>query len=79
MSSSRDQAFLSAAQIAMDLLGQHEVAARWDEQSVLPRMTAGMLACHLGRQVVRACELLPVPAGDEPLAETADTTAEQPG
>jgi hypothetical protein len=72
MRTSRDQAFLSAAQTSMRLLGHHEVAARWEEQSLLPRMTVGMLACHLGRQVVRAHEILPVQGSDEPLAETTD-------
>jgi hypothetical protein len=72
MSASRDHAFLSAAQIAVQLLGQDEVAVRWEQQSLLPRMTVGMLACHLGRQVVRAHEILPVHGSGEPLAETAD-------
>ena len=39
--------------------------------SVLPKMSVGALACHLGRQVVRAVELLPM-ATDVPPLESAD-------
>ncbi|SDS26525.1 maleylpyruvate isomerase N-terminal domain-containing protein [Microlunatus soli] len=64
--------FLDAADIAAELVGDRRVATRWQDSSVLPRMSIGMLACHLGRQTVRAAELLPVAATDEPL----DTVAE---
>jgi hypothetical protein len=39
--------------------------------SALPKMSIGTLACHLGRQVVRAAELLPV-ATDVPPLESVD-------
>lgn len=64
-----DEAFLTGAHIALDLLDRDEVAANWDAPSVLDRMTVGMLACHLGRQFVRAEEILPTPATGEPLDE----------
>lgn len=64
-----DDAFLTGGRIALDLLDRDEVAANWDAPSVLDRMTVGMLACHLGRQFVRAEEILPTPASGEPLAE----------
>lgn len=57
-----DAPFLTAAASSLDLLGLPEVAARWTADSVLPQMSVGALACHLGRQVVRAAEVLPVEA-----------------
>lgn len=68
----RGGAFLDAAGLALDLVGTETVRQRWEQPSALPRMTIGMLACHLGRQVVRAREILPVPAVDEPLPEPAE-------
>ncbi|MGI8417954.1 MAG: hypothetical protein ACR2P2_17480 [Nakamurella sp.] len=44
-----DKAFLEAAEIAAELVRQPAVAEQWDEPSVLPRMSVGALACHLGR------------------------------
>lgn len=64
-----DHTFLTGGHIALDLLVRDEVAATWDAPSLLDRMTVGMLAWHLGRQFVRAHEILPVPASGEPLAE----------
>lgn len=64
-----DDVFLTGAHVALDLLDRDEVADNWDAPSALDRMTIGMLACHLGRQFVRAEEILPVPASSEPLAE----------
>ncbi|WP_253865327.1 maleylpyruvate isomerase N-terminal domain-containing protein [Prauserella halophila] len=43
-----------------------------DSDRFLERMTVGMLTCHLGRQLVRAAEILPVPATDPPIDESAD-------
>jgi len=40
--------------------------------SALPKMSIGALACHLGRQVIRAAELLPV-VTDVPPLESVDT------
>jgi hypothetical protein len=62
-----DTAFLTAAAIAHDLVGRGEVAAGWPRPSVLPKMSVGALACHLGRQPVRAAELLAVRTDVEPL------------
>lgn len=56
----------------MLLLAHEEVATKWEQPSLLPRMTVGMLACHLARQVVRARQILSVEATDTPLPETAD-------
>ncbi|MBB3662330.1 MULTISPECIES: maleylpyruvate isomerase N-terminal domain-containing protein [Prauserella salsuginis group] len=68
----RDRAFLAAGRIALGLVGDPAVERNWDSDSSLERMTVGMLACHLGRQVVRAAEILPVPATDPPIDKTAD-------
>jgi hypothetical protein len=72
MNHGRDEAFISAAQTAMQLLAHHEVATQWEEPSLLPRMSVGMLACHLARQVVRAQQILPVEATGTPLPDPAD-------
>lgn len=66
-----DTAFPSAAAIALDLIRRPEVFNGWIEPSALPQMSVGALACHLGRQAVRAAELLPV-ATDVPPLDSAD-------
>jgi hypothetical protein len=60
-----------AAAVALDLIQRGEVRDRGQMPGVLPKMSIGALACHLGRQVVRAAELLPV-AADVPPLESAD-------
>jgi hypothetical protein len=69
---SYDDSFVTAAHVALDLVTRPEVAARWEAPSALPEMTVGMLACHLGRQSVRAAELLPVSSSEAPLREAAE-------
>lgn len=66
-----DHAFSSAAPIAMELILRPEVSDRWSQPSALPKMSIGALACHLGRQISRAAELLPVVA-DLPTLGSAD-------
>jgi hypothetical protein len=66
-----DSAFPIAADLALDLVGRTEVSDRWLGPSALPQMSVGALACHLGRQAVRAAELLPV-ATDVPPLDSAD-------
>jgi len=66
-----DAAFPVAAAVALDLIRTDEVRDRWLLPSALPKMSVGALACHLGRQVVRAAELLPA-ATDLPALESAD-------
>lgn len=66
-----DSAFLSAASISLKLIRRPEVSNQSARQSVLPKMSVGALACHLGRQTVRAAELLPV-ATDIPPLDSAD-------
>jgi hypothetical protein len=60
-----------AAAVALDLVQRGEVRDQWLRPSVLPKMSIGALACHLGSQVVRAAELLPV-ATDVPALESVD-------
>lgn len=66
-----DGVFPVAAVVALDLIQRGEVREQWLMPSVLPKMSVGALACHLGRQVVRAAELLPM-ATDVPPLECAD-------
>lgn len=66
-----DHTFLTAGSIALGLIGRAEVSDHWAAPSVLPNMSIGALACHLGRQPVRAAELLPVATDVVPL-ESAD-------
>lgn len=67
-----DTAFLGAAQAALALIGRDEVRDRWDEPSALARMSVGMLACHLGRQLERTREILPVGGTGEPISDAAE-------
>jgi hypothetical protein len=62
-----DTAFPVAGAIALDLIQRAEVRDQWQRPSALPKMSVGALACHLGRQLVRAAELLPVPTDVSPL------------
>jgi hypothetical protein len=66
-----DAAFSLSAAAALELLRRPEVADQWLMPSALPKMSIGALACHLGRQVVRAAELLPM-ATDVPPLESVD-------
>ncbi|MFF4879908.1 maleylpyruvate isomerase N-terminal domain-containing protein [Micromonospora sp. NPDC000668] len=66
-----DSAFPVAASIALDLIRRSEVSDQWSSPSALPHLSVGALACHLGRQAVRAAELLPT-STDLPLLESAD-------
>jgi len=62
-----DAVFPVAAAVALDLIRRDEGREQWLMPSVLPKMSVGALACHLGRQVVRAAELLPMATDDPPL------------
>jgi hypothetical protein len=69
-----DAAFPMAAAVAQDLIQQSQVRDKWLLPSALPKMSVGALACHLGRQVVRAADLLPLAtATDLPPLDSADT------
>lgn len=71
-----DSAFPAAAAIALDLIQHPEVTAQWSRPSALPHLSVGGLACHLGRQAVRAAELLPT-ASDLPVLDSADSHYER--
>ena len=62
-----DTEFPIAGAVALDLIKRAEVRDQWQQPSVLPKMSVGALACHLGRQVVRAAELLLVATDVPPL------------
>jgi hypothetical protein len=66
-----DAAFPMAAVVALNLIQRDEVRDRWLLPGALAKMSTGALACHLGRQVVRAAELLPA-ATDLPTLESVD-------
>ncbi|MEU7607746.1 maleylpyruvate isomerase N-terminal domain-containing protein [Micromonospora sp. NPDC049204] len=71
-----DASFPIAASIALDLIHRAEVTGRWSSPSALPHLSVGGLACHLGRQAVRAAELLPMPT-DLPVLQSADNHYER--
>ncbi|WFE54393.1 maleylpyruvate isomerase N-terminal domain-containing protein [Micromonospora sp. WMMD1155] len=71
-----DAAFPVAASIALDLIRRPEVSEQWSRPSALPHLSVGGLACHLGRQAIRAAELLPRPS-DLPVLESADSHYER--
>lgn len=64
--------YVAAAQVVVALLARPEVATRWDEPSVLPRMTIGALACHLGGQIEFVTRMLAEPAATEPPVSLLD-------
>jgi hypothetical protein len=66
-----DQVFPVAATVALNLIQRGEIRDQWLLPSALPKMSVGALACHLGRQVGRAAELLPA-ATDVPPLDSAD-------
>ncbi|GIF72497.1 maleylpyruvate isomerase N-terminal domain-containing protein [Asanoa siamensis] len=59
-------AYLEAAAIAVDLLGDRAVAERWNGPSALAEFSVGGLAGHLGRQVHLVATLVDAPAADLP-------------
>lgn len=68
---SRRTAYLQAAESAAALLADPAVAGAWEGSSALPKLTVGGLACHLGRQVSGAPELLAAePRDDDPISLT---------
>lgn len=67
-----DAAFLGAGRTALALIRRDQVRGRWDEPSALARMSVGMLACHLGRQLERAREILPLAGTGEPIDGAAE-------
>jgi hypothetical protein len=67
----RDSAFPVAATVALDLIRADKVRDQWLLPSALPKMSVGALACHLGRQIIRAAELLPA-VTDLPPLESVD-------
>jgi hypothetical protein len=47
------EAFLATAEVALDLVRDRSVVARWSQPSALPGFTTGGLAAHLAGQVTR--------------------------
>jgi hypothetical protein len=71
-----DTVFPIAGSVTLDLIQRAEVRDQWQQQSSLPKMSVGALACHLGRQLVRAADLLPV-STDVPPLDSADVHYER--
>lgn len=65
-----DEVFLSGARIAGSLIEHSQVRDRWTDPATLPRMTVGMLACHLGKQLLHTRTLV-VTSGDGDLLPSA--------
>ncbi len=61
--------YLEAAARAVDLIGDERVASRWHEESVLPGMTVGVLAAHLGRSLTQVEFLLDLDRDVDPGAD----------
>jgi Mycothiol maleylpyruvate isomerase N-terminal domain len=80
-----DAGFLTTATISLGILRCPEVPDDWAKPSVLPQMSVGALACHLGRQTLRAADLLPaltelpeLDSADEHYARSAWVTSTSP-
>ncbi|TDX08419.1 mycothiol maleylpyruvate isomerase-like protein [Kribbella sp. VKM Ac-2566] len=67
-----DAVFPIAGKLVRDLIEQAQVSDQWLRQSLLPKMSVGQLACHLGRQLTHAAELLQA-STDIPPLESVDT------
>ena len=67
-----DTVFPIAGAIALELIQRPEVSGQWLGPSALPKMPVGALACHLGRQMVRAADLLTVATDIPPLDSVDD-------
>lgn len=61
--SRRTDAFLEAADIALELIRRPVVAETWTEASALPGMSVGALAAHLGSQLFHVRQLLSAGVG----------------
>jgi hypothetical protein len=57
--------YLRAAAVAVELVARPEVATRWDEPSILPRLTVKGLASHLARAVLQVEWFLDAPVSDQ--------------
>jgi Mycothiol maleylpyruvate isomerase N-terminal domain len=66
------EAYLAAADKAVDMIGQPAVAASWDEPSALAEMSVGALAGHLAYQLFSVSSALDEPASTEPTIPLLD-------
>ncbi len=64
--------YLAAAGVVADLLERPQVRRRWDDPSVLERMTVGDLAAHVARSVLLVAQFLDAPDPGSPAPVTAD-------
>lgn len=64
-------ATVRAGEAAVDLLGRPEVATAWARPSVLPTMTVGALAAHLGQMLAAGAAWLETDRSEEPLVASS--------
>lgn len=57
--------YVETAEVAVELLRDPAVAARWDEPSALAELSVGGLAEHLARQITHAVNILDEPVPDK--------------
>jgi len=60
-------AYLTAADSVVDLVGRPEVAARWEDASALPEWSVGGLAGHLAGQVIHTVHRFEEEPGSDPI------------
>jgi hypothetical protein len=60
------RSYVDASRVALDLLACPEVAARWEDESVLPEFAVRGLAGHLARAVLQVEWFLDAPEPDGP-------------
>ncbi|GAB6897154.1 hypothetical protein [Kineosporia succinea] len=69
-----DETFLAALPALEHLAAEPAVEQRWAEQSVLPKMSVGALACHLSQQLTHTHQLLSSPTDPTILTDPAIPT-----
>jgi hypothetical protein len=60
-------AYLAAARVAAELAADPVVSGKWEEPSVLPRMSVGALTAHLTGQIDFVVSVLGTPSAAEPV------------
>ncbi|GLY29376.1 maleylpyruvate isomerase N-terminal domain-containing protein [Kineosporia sp. NBRC 101731] len=67
-----DAVFLETLPPVAHLIDEPALTERWDQESVLAKMSVGALACHLNRQITLAHQLLSTPTDFPVLSGGAD-------
>src|SRR5687767_7867228 len=72
MSADVRTAFLTAASVAVEMIGRRDVGERWQEPSALEGFEIGTLAGHLARAVLTVHWYLDMPEPDPPAISAAE-------